>query len=70
MAKHRLWPVIHTRYPLGAAREALGVLWAGSQFGKIILDIWTSHDAQLHAEHPTNEWLRVDHEQLPRDGLS
>jgi hypothetical protein len=70
MGQHRLPPVIHARYPLEAAHEALGVLEAGQQFGKIVLGIRTSHGAQLHAEHPRNEWLRDDHEQLPRDGSS
>jgi NADPH:quinone reductase-like Zn-dependent oxidoreductase len=41
VAQHRLRPMIHARYPLEAAREALGVLEAGKQFGKIVLDIET-----------------------------
>jgi NADPH:quinone reductase-like Zn-dependent oxidoreductase len=70
VAQHPLWPVIQARYPLEATREALGVLETGRQFGKIVPDIRTSHGAQLHAEHPWNECLRDDHEQLPRNGLS
>jgi hypothetical protein len=63
VAQHRLRLVIH-------ARVALGVLEAKHQFRKIVLDIWTSHNVQPHAEHPRNECLRDDHKQLPREGLS
>lgn len=45
VAQHRLRPVIHARYPLKAVREALGVLEAGQQVGKIALDVQASHDA-------------------------
>jgi NADPH:quinone reductase-like Zn-dependent oxidoreductase len=41
VAQHRLRPMIHARYSLEAAHEALGVLEAGQQFGKIVLDIQT-----------------------------
>ena len=44
VAQHRLRPMIHARYPLEAAREALGVLETGQQVGKIVLDIQTSQD--------------------------
>jgi len=37
-----LGPVIHARYPLEATREALGVLAAEQQFGKIVPDIRAS----------------------------
>ena len=33
--------MIHARYSLEAAHEALGVLESGQQFGKIVLDIQT-----------------------------